>query len=130
MDVRVGTSQRISAMLACSAGPRVRSGAHQSLPEPEGETLLAHAKGAVQQEGSRQHVTANRVVKPRSQRFMTVDGEKGHRDKLRAQWGRVRPGPAHVGSPAGAAFARCVAWRRAGTSTGSIRPDDPPRAPK
>jgi hypothetical protein len=78
VEIRVGASEGVPAMLAASAGSRLRAVAEQALAKPEGESLLADAQRAMQQEGRRQGVAVDRVVEPRPERVVAMDREQGH----------------------------------------------------
>jgi hypothetical protein len=71
-------------MLAGAARPWVIARAEQALAQPERQPLLANAGGSVQQQGTRQRVTAYGVVEPRAKCVVTVDGKQWHPRKVRA----------------------------------------------
>ena len=78
MKIRVGTSQRIAAVLAASARAWLRARAEEALPEPQSQALLSNPKRAMQQQRPGQSVAANGVVEPRTKRRMAMNGEEGH----------------------------------------------------
>jgi hypothetical protein len=68
------SSKRIATVLANSAGTRLRSGAQESLAQPQGEALLANAGWPVKHERSRQCVATNGVVEASAKDGMAVNG--------------------------------------------------------
>jgi hypothetical protein len=82
MNVRMIASERIAAVLACSAWTRLRAVAQETLAQPQGEALLADAKRPVKHERSRQCVATDGVVEASAKDGMAVNGKQGHEEKL------------------------------------------------
>jgi len=82
VDVRVSASECVPAVLARSTRARLRPLTHESLREPERDSLLAHAARAVQEQRTGQRITTDGVVEAGTERRVAVEGEKSHASKL------------------------------------------------
>ena len=78
MDVGVCAGKRIPAMLAGAARQRLGTRAEQPLAEPQGEALLADAGRSVKEQRAGERVATNRVVEPRAERVVAVNGKQRH----------------------------------------------------
>ena len=78
MDVRMRPGDRVAAVLAGAAGPRLGPGAEQALAEPEGQPLLPDTGWSMEQQRSGERVAADGIVQPGAEGGVTVQREKGH----------------------------------------------------
>jgi len=83
MNVGVVSGLRVAAMLALSAGSRLRPRTEQALAEPERQSLLADSLRALEQKRRRERVAPDRVIEPASDGFVAVQWEERHAGKLR-----------------------------------------------
>lgn len=82
MKVGVGTGQGVATVLTASARTWLRTGAEESLAEPQSEALLSNPQRSMQQQRARQSIATNGVVEPRTKWRVAVKGEEGHGWKL------------------------------------------------
>ena len=83
MNVRVVAGQRVSAVLAPSARPRLRPRAQETLAEPERQALLPDSQRALEQKRSGERVPSDRVVEPAPDGVVAMQWEERHGRKLR-----------------------------------------------
>ena len=74
----MGPRERVAAMLAAPAGPRLRAGAEQPLTEPEGEALLADTQWSVQKQRAGEGIAPDRVVEPAAEGGVAMKRQEGH----------------------------------------------------
>ncbi len=82
MDVWMRARESVATVLASTARQGLTAHAHQSLPQPEGQALLAYARGAMEKKRTREGIATNGVVETLPERFVAVNGEQGHGVKL------------------------------------------------
>lgn len=89
MDIGVRAGDRVAAMLAASARPRLGSGTEKPLSEPEGKALFADPQRTLKQQRARECVAPDRVVETPADGLVAVKWEERHAGKLRLA-GRFR----------------------------------------
>jgi hypothetical protein len=87
MDIRVRPCQCVAAVLARAARARLRARTDETLPEPEGEALLAHTGRTVKQQRARESISANGIVEALAEQLVAMNGEQRHSGKLRGNTG-------------------------------------------
>ena len=98
MNVGVRAGHRIAAVLAGAARARFRTGAEQSLPQPEREPLLADAERALEQQRAGQGAALDRLLEALAKRLVAMQWKERHRAKLRRRYPpRREVGPVTVG---------------------------------
>ena len=83
MNVRVRPGNRIAAVLAATAWPRLCAGTEEPLSQPEGEPLLADPQRSLEQERARECVAPDRIIVTAAERLVTVEWEERHGGKVR-----------------------------------------------
>src|SRR3982751_5415434 len=83
MNVRVRPRLRVAAVLAAPTRARLGTGAEKALAEPERQPLFADPQWTLEQQRSRQGITANRLIEPASNAVVAVQWEERHLGKLR-----------------------------------------------